>query len=121
MALDARRTARGGEALGLVVASEESAGAEDAYSHALVESVRAKVLAGRGDTDGALRHGRRAVALADTTDFVHLRVHARLAEAEALRAAGADPRPRVEEAIALAEGKGSVAETRRARGMLAPA
>ena len=115
------RQGRDDEAERLAAASEESAGAEDAYSHALVESVRAKVLAGRGDTDGALRHGRRAVALADTTDFVHLRVHARLAEAEALRAAGADPRPRVEEAIALAEGKGSVAETRRARGMLAPA
>jgi tetratricopeptide (TPR) repeat protein len=114
------RQGRDDEAERLAAASEESAGAEDAYSHALVQSVRAKVLAGRGDTDGALRHGRRAVALADTTDFVHLRVHARLAEAEALRAAGADPRPRVEEAIALAEAKGSRAETRRARRMLPP-
>jgi len=115
------RQGRVAEAERLAAASEESAGAEDAYSHALVQSVRAKVLAGRGDTDGALRHGRRAVALADTTDFVHLRVHARLAEAEALRAAGADPRPRVEEAIALAEAKGSRAEARLAREMLPPA
>jgi tetratricopeptide (TPR) repeat protein len=113
------RQGRDDEAERLTAASEESAGAEDAYSHAMLHSVRAEIRAARGDAAAAGRHGRRAVALADTTDFLHLRVHARLADAEALAAAGADPRGRIEEAIALAEAKGSVPEARRARDLLA--
>ena len=60
------RQGRDDEAERLALASEESAGAEDAYSHALVRSVRAKVLAQRGEAEdgseaerGVARAGRR--------------------------------------------------------------
>ena len=81
--------------------------------------MRAKIAARRGDGEAALHAARSAVDLADTTDFVHLRVHARLAAAAARASAGEDPRPPLREALALAEAKGSVADADRAREQLA--
>jgi tetratricopeptide (TPR) repeat protein len=115
------RQGRDDEAEELATASERSAGAEDAYSHALLRAVRAKIAARRGDGETAVRCARSAVELADTTDFVHLRVHARLAAAAAHWSAGEDAVPPLREALALAETKGSVADAARAREQIARA
>ena len=48
---------RSEEAEELTRASEEYAGAEDSYSHALLRNVRAKVLARRGVAEGAEARG----------------------------------------------------------------
>jgi class 3 adenylate cyclase/tetratricopeptide (TPR) repeat protein len=111
------RQGRDDEADQLARASEESAGAEDAYSHALLRSVRAKVLARRGDTDQSERLAEESVALADTTDFSHLRWHARMSQTEVLRLAGQgrDTTPILNEAIRIAEQKGSLVEAQQAR------
>jgi tetratricopeptide (TPR) repeat protein len=111
---------RDDEAEQLARESEESAGAEDTYSHAMSRSVRAKVLARRGATAESDRLSGEAVALADTTDFLHLRWHVRLSRHEVLRLAGRDgeSRPLLEEAIRIAERKGSLAGVRRAEELL---
>jgi class 3 adenylate cyclase/tetratricopeptide (TPR) repeat protein len=112
---------RDDEAEVLARESEALAGAEDAYSHAMSRCVRAKVLARRGAAAESERLGREAVELADATDFLHLRWHARLSRHEVLRLAGRDgeSRPVLEEAIRIAEGKGIRVGVRRAEELLA--
>jgi ATP/maltotriose-dependent transcriptional regulator MalT len=108
------------EAEELTYASEKSAGAEDTYSHALLRSVRAKVFARRGDGDAALQLASEAVALADRTDFVDLRWLARVSCAEVFRTTGrgAEARALVEEAIEIAQERGSVVAEQRACELL---
>jgi tetratricopeptide (TPR) repeat protein len=107
------------EAEQLAFESEQSAGAEDAYSHALSFGVRAKLLARRGAAAQAARLVEEAVALADTTDFAHLRWQTRLDQEEVLRLGGRDGSAALEEAIRIAEAKGSLIGARRARERLA--
>jgi ATP/maltotriose-dependent transcriptional regulator MalT len=106
---------RDDEAEALARESEASAGPHDAYSRALAGSIRAKVLARRGDVDEAGRLAAAAVALADTTDFAHLRWHVRLSHEEVLRLGGGDGRALLEEAARIAERKGSLVGAERAR------
>jgi hypothetical protein len=112
------RQGRDGEAERLADASEQWSGPEDAYSHAVLGSVRAKVLARRGEHERARRLASESVTIADATDFVHLRVHVRLNQAEVLWATPAEARPPLDEAVRLAELKGSLAEGRRGRELL---
>jgi class 3 adenylate cyclase/tetratricopeptide (TPR) repeat protein len=107
------------EAAQLASASEDSAGSQDAYSHALSRSVRAKVLARGGDGDAAERLAKESVALGDTTDFLHLRWHTRMSYAEVLRLGGRgqDAGPILDEAIRIAEEKGSLVGAQRARDL----
>jgi class 3 adenylate cyclase/tetratricopeptide (TPR) repeat protein len=111
------------EAEELTRASEESAGAEDRYSHALLRSVRAKVLAARGETKAAEPLARESVALADETDFLDLRWQARIGNASVLRSAGHGDEARavLGEAAEIAERKGNLVAARRARELLARA
>jgi class 3 adenylate cyclase/tetratricopeptide (TPR) repeat protein len=111
---------RDAEAAELTQASEASAEAADAYSHALLRSVRAKVLARSGDVNESERLAREAVALADGTDFLHLRWHTRMTEAEVLRLNGhaEQAKPVLEDAIGIAEQKGFLVGADRARGLL---
>jgi ATP/maltotriose-dependent transcriptional regulator MalT len=111
---------RDDEADQLAWASQESAQAEDAYSHALSRSVRAKVLARRGDMHKSKELARESVALADTTDFIHLRWHVRMSLAEVLRMVGHSQETRtvLHEAIRIADQKGSVVQAQRARDLL---
>jgi class 3 adenylate cyclase/tetratricopeptide (TPR) repeat protein len=113
---------RDDEALCLTQASEERAGAEDAYSQGLLRSVRAKVLAHRGDAEGAERVSAEAMDVADTTDFLLLRWHARMSRALVLdRMVGErDPKPVLREALELAEQKGSIVGARSARALIEP-
>jgi len=112
---------RADEAQHLTRESEDSAGAEDAYSHALLRGVRAKILAGRGEVDAARRLAGESVALADTTDYLHLRWQTRMSSAHALRIVGSvsDAKRVAEEAKRLAEQKGSVVGAGAARAFLA--
>jgi tetratricopeptide (TPR) repeat protein len=106
------------EAEQLTRASEESAGAEDIYSQALLRSVRGKILARRGDAEDAARLAEEAVALADRSDFPHLRWHTRLSRAEVQRLVGEPSAPVLEEAIRIAEAKGSAEAARQAGELL---
>ena len=112
---------RADEAQHLTRESEDSAGAEDAYSHALLRGVRAKILAGRGEVGAARRLAGESVALADTTDYLHLRWQTRMSSAHALRIVGSvsDAKRVAEEAKRLAEQKGSVVGAGAARAFLA--
>ena len=101
-------------------ASDDSSGAEDTYSHAMWRSVLAKVLARRGAAADAQRLAAEAVALADSTDFLHLRWHVRLRQAEVLRllGRGQEARPILEEAVEVAEAKGNTVGAVWARSLL---
>jgi class 3 adenylate cyclase/tetratricopeptide (TPR) repeat protein len=100
--------------------AQETAGAEDVFSHALWRSVRGKVLAHRGAHEEACELTAAAVELAATTDFPHLRWHALMSHAETLRVAGrpADAEAALREAMAVAERKGLLAGARLAREAL---
>jgi class 3 adenylate cyclase/tetratricopeptide (TPR) repeat protein len=110
------------EAERLTQISEESADTEDAYSQALWRSVRAKVLARRGELDDAERLAWEAMARADTTDFLHLRWHVYASAGDVLLRAGRaqDASQILSEAFALAERKGSSVRTLRTHGLLKP-
>jgi ATP/maltotriose-dependent transcriptional regulator MalT len=100
--------------------SESSAGAEDAYSQALLRSVRAKVLACRGEFEEAVRLAQESVELTERTDFVHLRWHSLMSLAEVEGRAG-HPREatvHANEAIRVAEQKGSLVAAQQARSAL---
>jgi class 3 adenylate cyclase/tetratricopeptide (TPR) repeat protein len=99
--------------------SRESASSEDVYSQALWRCGAAKVAATRGDHE-AVRVARTATELADRSDFLHLRWHTRMSEAEALDLLG-DHRaaePVLRAAIRLAEQKGNLVGARIARSRL---
>jgi len=108
--------AQGGydEALRLTRISEELAGAEDVYSHILWRSVRAKVLARRGEIAEAIRLATASGRLAEGTDFLHLRWHDLMCRAETFRLAGraADADAAAEEAARIATAKGNVVGVR---------
>lgn len=97
--------------------SEESAGAEDVYSHVLWRSVRAKLFARRGQPEHAVRIAQECSALSETMDFSHLRWHALLSHAEVLQLL---ERPKEAEhqaarAATVAEQKGNLVGARLAR------
>jgi class 3 adenylate cyclase/tetratricopeptide (TPR) repeat protein len=101
--------------------SEESGGTEDVYSHALWRSVRAKVLANQRRIGEAERLARESVALAEPTDFLHLRWHALMSHAEVLRLVGRkqEGKPLLSQAIQLAEQKGNLVAAQLAASALA--
>jgi class 3 adenylate cyclase/tetratricopeptide (TPR) repeat protein len=100
--------------------SEESAGAEDAYSHVLWRSVRAKCAARRGDTTEALRLAGESVTISESTDSLHLRWHTLMSHAEVLRLAGDTARAEtsLHQAIDAAERKQNLVGARLARQAL---
>jgi ATP/maltotriose-dependent transcriptional regulator MalT len=111
---------RDADAEALTRESEDSAGAEDAYSQSLLRSVRAKALARHGSADEARRLAAASVELVDTTDFLHLRWYARMSLADVLRTGGdlAAAARAGEEALELAELKGSVVGAQLTRELL---
>ena len=111
------------EATALARLSEESAGTEDVYSQVLWRGVRAKVLAAGGERVEAERLAGEAAALAGTTDFLLLRWHALMNQAEVQLMADDGPAAEAAliEAIGLAAQKGNVVAEARARDLLARA
>jgi class 3 adenylate cyclase/tetratricopeptide (TPR) repeat protein len=100
--------------------SEESAGAEDAYSQVLWRSVRAKCAARQGNGAEALRLVREAVTLVETTDSLDLQWLALMSKAEVLRLAGrpAEAENALNAAIEVAERKQNLVAARHAREAL---
>jgi len=107
-----------GEALAQV--SEETSGAEDAYSQVMWRGVKAKVFARRGDATQAERLVQEAVDIAETTDFFPLQWHAHMNSGEVLLLIGGTQaaRPVLERAVQLAERKGNLVGAQRARDLL---
>ncbi|HEU4451363.1 MAG TPA: adenylate/guanylate cyclase domain-containing protein [Gaiellaceae bacterium] len=97
--------------------AERYSAADDVTSQALWRSVRAKVLARRGDADAALPLAREAVALLRTTDALVRQADALVDQAEVLRLLdeGDAARACLEEAIELFERKGNVVAAGKAR------
>jgi class 3 adenylate cyclase/tetratricopeptide (TPR) repeat protein len=106
---------RDDEAARFTEITEELAAADDLVPQALLRSVRAKVLARRGELDQAEDLARDAVALVESTDFPDLQAGTFLSLAEVLESAG-----KTEEAARLTdrarelyERKGNVVAARR--------
>jgi class 3 adenylate cyclase/tetratricopeptide (TPR) repeat protein len=98
----------------------ENAAADDVVTQFAWRSVRARVLARRGDLAAGEALAREAVALAEPTDYLEERAgaHLSLAEVLALAGRGNEGVPAVEEAIRLFERKESVVGVERARARL---
>jgi class 3 adenylate cyclase/tetratricopeptide (TPR) repeat protein len=95
------------EADEIVTVGEETAGSEDAYSQALLRSVRAKSLARRGRVEEAEPLAREAIALLEPTDFLFMQAFARGSLGEVLVLAERhDALGELEAAARLADAKG---------------
>ena len=107
------------EALELTQAAAEMAAADDLSAQIGWRSVRARILAGRGEIAEAKRLSADAVDLAVRTDWLSEHGDALLAEAEVLRLAGepATAADAIRKAIALYERKGNTIGANRARSM----
>jgi class 3 adenylate cyclase len=111
---------RDGEAGELTDLSREMAASDDLYSQALWRAVAAKALARRGEGAEGARLAQAAAQIAARTDFLHLRWHVAMSEAETLELAGGRDAAAAtfERAIALAKRKGNAAGERAARARL---
>lgn len=96
---------------------------DDVDPQVRMRSVRARILARRGELDAAERLARDAVALAARTDYLVLHGNALLALADVLRRAGAEDgaAAALREALALFERKENVPLTERTRALVAQA
>jgi len=105
------------EAESFILVSEEGAGSEDVYSQGMLGSVRAKVMARRGEAVQAERLGRAAVAIAEPTDFLFLRAFTLTSLAEVLLLGGEAERAEevIREALAVCEQKGFLVGVERIR------
>ena len=101
---------RDDEAERLTEVSEELAAADDLVTQVMWRSVRAKILARRGEVEKGEELGREVVALADSTDFPELKASTSLDLAEVLDAAGetGEALELVERARELYKRKGNV-------------
>jgi class 3 adenylate cyclase/tetratricopeptide (TPR) repeat protein len=109
------------EAAELARISADAAGTDDVYSQVLWRSVRAKVLAHRGEHTVALPLAEEAVTLASTTDFLQLRWQALMSRADVRHTLddASGSRADLVEAIDLARRKGNVVAEARAADALA--
>jgi hypothetical protein len=84
---------------------------------------RAKLLAGRGETDEAARLAREAVGFIAATDHINVHADALVELAEVLRAAGEETEATaaLEQAVVLYEEKGNLLGAERTRQLLAAA
>jgi class 3 adenylate cyclase/tetratricopeptide (TPR) repeat protein len=109
------RLGRYEEAEELTGISEQTAAPDDVYSQVLWRSVRAKVLARRGQEEEAERLAREAVDMSEPSDFLHLRAHAYRSLGEVLWLAGGTEgaAQAIEGAINLFRRKGNEVEAQR--------
>jgi ATP/maltotriose-dependent transcriptional regulator MalT len=115
------RQGRYGEAEELARSSEELAAPDDITSQAEWRSVRARVLARRGESDEARLLADEAVELARGTDHLEWQASILSASAEVHQVAGesAEAAAQLEEALRLYEEKGVVPAIERTRALLA--
>jgi class 3 adenylate cyclase/tetratricopeptide (TPR) repeat protein len=95
--------------------ADELAAADDLVAQVLLRSVRAKVLAGRGELDDALGLAQEAVSLVESTDFLDLQASTLLSQAEVLEVMGksGEAEALVARADELYRKKGNLAASRR--------
>ena len=100
--------------------AEETAGTDDITLQMEWRTVRARILARRGDLAAGETLARQSVALAEQTDYLEFSANAFLALAEVLELAGRteESRPAIERAIGLFERKESAVGVERARERL---
>jgi hypothetical protein len=100
--------------------ARETTGTDDLINFVELEGIEGGLLSRRGSHDEAGEHARRAVALADSTDFVFTRAWARLIRAETLVLAGRTKEASEEAAVGLAhyDAKGDVTGAGRVRERL---
>ena len=105
----------------LCEAARETTGADDLVNFVELDGLGGGLLARRGSHDEAGPQARRAVELAETTDFFWTRAWARLMLAETLALAGrmAEASEQASEGLAHYEAKGDVTGAARARERLA--
>jgi class 3 adenylate cyclase/tetratricopeptide (TPR) repeat protein len=105
----------------LCAAARETTGADDLINFVELEGLEGGLLSQRGNHEEAEEHGRRAIALAETTDFFFARAWSRLMLAETLALGGRMEEAVSEAAIGLAhyDAKGDVTGSARARARLA--
>jgi class 3 adenylate cyclase/tetratricopeptide (TPR) repeat protein len=109
------RMERDDEATDFAEIAADLAAADDLVPQVLCRSVRAKVLARRGNAERAEELGREAAAMVQTTDFPDLQAQTLLSLAEVLRFGGVteEARSLVDRAHALYAKKENVAAVRR--------
>ena len=109
------------EAIRLLEKAEQAGARDDVSTHVIVDGVRAKVLALRGESEGAIRLARGAAARASATEYVQLRAKALVAHGEVAWATGRlhEAEEALTEAIAVYEEKGFALLANRARARLA--
>lgn len=108
------------EAEQLTRISEETAASDDIMSQATWRSVRAKVLAQRGELEQADALAREAVHLVDGTEWPDDRAQVRMGLGQVLRMAhrSAEAAEVISEAVDLYEQKGNIVSAARARVVL---
>jgi len=106
---------RAEEALSFAAVADELAAADDLVAQVLLRSVRAKVLAHRGELDEAERLGREAVSLVESTDFLDLQASTLLSLGQVLEQAGkrGEAEALINRAEALYSRKGNLAAAAR--------
>ncbi|MGH3034915.1 MAG: BTAD domain-containing putative transcriptional regulator [Gaiellaceae bacterium] len=109
------------EAFRFTEISEEAAPEEDRSANVYWLAARAKVLARRGRSEEGETHARKALELAEPTDFLNMRGHALTDFAEVLRLAGraSEACTAVAEALQLYEQKGNTVAAQEARAVQA--
>jgi ATP/maltotriose-dependent transcriptional regulator MalT len=109
------RMERDDEAIRFAEIAADLAAADDLVPQVVCRSVRAKVLARRGEDERAQKLGREATAMVEMTDFPDLQAQALLSLAEVLRFGGSaeEAQSLVDRARALYAKKENVAAVRR--------
>jgi tetratricopeptide (TPR) repeat protein len=102
--------------------SAELAGEDDLLTQAMWRCVRAAILARRGGVAEAERLARKAVAIAERTDFLNHRADALLVLGTVLAQGGrtSEGDAALAEALSLYERKGNIVATTRLRARVAP-
>jgi ATP/maltotriose-dependent transcriptional regulator MalT len=103
------------EAESFAAIADELAAADDLVAQVLLRSVRAKVLARRGELDEAVGLAQEAVSLVESTDFLDLQASTLLSLAEVLEPTGrsGEAEAFVARADELYRKKGNLAAARR--------
>ena len=108
------------DAVALLDECASLAAEDDVLAQASMHTVRALIATRRGNHEEGIVHGRHALEVIDTTDYLEQRVEARLALGEALLGAGRrrEAERVLGEAIESADAKGSTVPQAAARALL---
>jgi tetratricopeptide (TPR) repeat protein len=105
------------EAEEFIQLSEKTGSSEDAYSQALLRSVRSKILVRQGQSGDAERLARQAVEIAEPTDFLFLQALSLLGLGEVLHLMGRSEEARgvLDRALQVCDSKGFIVGVQQVR------